>query len=181
MARRGTLKCPKCDRTFSMPAHLGRHMAAVHGARSARGGAPRGRAPGRPRVVTVGPLDLLASVRSWRNELAGRQAHLADQITAVDALLNSLGETAAPRAGRRPAPGPRRGRGRPAAREGSLKSFIARVLQQAGRPMRVVEITDAVLKAGFKTRNRTLAKTVGNALPQMTTVAKVDRGLFKAK
>lgn len=31
MARDKTLKCPKCSRKFSMPAHLGRHVASTHG------------------------------------------------------------------------------------------------------------------------------------------------------
>ena len=26
-------KCPKCDRSFAMPGHLGRHMTATHGAK----------------------------------------------------------------------------------------------------------------------------------------------------
>ena len=26
-----TFKCSKCDRSFSMPGHLGRHMSATHG------------------------------------------------------------------------------------------------------------------------------------------------------
>ena len=28
---RKKFKCPKCDRSFSMPGHLGRHMTATHG------------------------------------------------------------------------------------------------------------------------------------------------------
>ncbi len=28
-----TFKCPKCDRSFSMAGHLGRHMSATHGAK----------------------------------------------------------------------------------------------------------------------------------------------------
>ncbi len=28
---RKTFKCPKCDRSFSMAGHLGRHMSASHG------------------------------------------------------------------------------------------------------------------------------------------------------
>ena len=29
----GNVKCPKCDRTFKLALHLGRHMAAMHGAK----------------------------------------------------------------------------------------------------------------------------------------------------
>ncbi len=31
MAKRRTLKCPKCKRKFSMAAHLARHLNAIHG------------------------------------------------------------------------------------------------------------------------------------------------------
>ena len=30
-ARRRTLKCPRCDRRFARPVHLGRHFSATHG------------------------------------------------------------------------------------------------------------------------------------------------------
>ncbi len=32
---RGGLKCPKCDRTFGMAAHLARHLSAGHGKKKA--------------------------------------------------------------------------------------------------------------------------------------------------
>jgi len=31
MTRRRSLKCPRCDRRFAMPVHLGRHLSATHG------------------------------------------------------------------------------------------------------------------------------------------------------
>ncbi len=33
LARRRTLKCPRCDRRFARPVHLGRHLSATHGRR----------------------------------------------------------------------------------------------------------------------------------------------------
>lgn len=30
---RRTLKCPRCDRRFARPVHLGRHLSATHGRR----------------------------------------------------------------------------------------------------------------------------------------------------
>jgi hypothetical protein len=77
-------------------------------------------------------------------------------------------------AGRRPRAG-RRG-----ARQGSLKDFIGRVLSGHG-VMSVKEITAGVRKAGYKTRNKTLSKSVGIALAQMPGVEKVDRGQFRLK
>ncbi len=35
-ARRRTLKCPRCDRRFARPVHLGRHLSATHGRRKKR-------------------------------------------------------------------------------------------------------------------------------------------------
>ena len=34
MAKAAKLKCPKCDRTFSMPAHLARHKNAAHASKA---------------------------------------------------------------------------------------------------------------------------------------------------
>jgi uncharacterized C2H2 Zn-finger protein len=34
-ARRKRLRCPRCDRTFAMPMHLGRHIAMSHKKRRA--------------------------------------------------------------------------------------------------------------------------------------------------
>jgi len=35
-ARRRTLKCPRCDRRFARPVHLGRHLSATHGGKKKR-------------------------------------------------------------------------------------------------------------------------------------------------
>ena len=33
---RRTLKCPRCDRRFARPVHLGRHLSATHGLKKRR-------------------------------------------------------------------------------------------------------------------------------------------------
>jgi len=33
---RRTLKCPRCDRRFARPVHLGRHLSATHGRKMKR-------------------------------------------------------------------------------------------------------------------------------------------------
>ncbi len=45
---KGKLVCSQCDRTFSMPAHLARHMSGSHGVRPAGGKQKRGGKRGRP-------------------------------------------------------------------------------------------------------------------------------------
>jgi len=110
-----------------------------------------------------------------RAELLGQRAHLDAQIAAVDQALHALGTTPAPlsagRRGRVAGGGPR---------EGSLKDFIARVLKSGG-VMAVKDITDGVMQAGYQTKNRTLAKSVGIALTEMSNVEKVARGQFRLK
>lgn len=52
---RNSLRCDTCNRTFSLPAHLARHMSAMHGKRrkanGKRRGRPMARRVGRPRKV----------------------------------------------------------------------------------------------------------------------------------
>lgn len=36
MAKNGSLKCVKCNRSFALPAHYARHMSAMHGVKSPR-------------------------------------------------------------------------------------------------------------------------------------------------
>lgn len=45
---KGKLSCNECGRTFSMPAHLARHMSGSHGVKPAGGPKKTGRKPGRP-------------------------------------------------------------------------------------------------------------------------------------
>jgi uncharacterized C2H2 Zn-finger protein len=52
MAKQKRLKCSKCDRRFSMPAHLARHVNSAHGSGKRKAGRPpkgrkAGRRPGR--------------------------------------------------------------------------------------------------------------------------------------
>jgi uncharacterized C2H2 Zn-finger protein len=52
MAKQKRLKCSKCDRRFSMPAHLARHVNSAHGSPKKKAGRPRnGRRGRRPATV----------------------------------------------------------------------------------------------------------------------------------
>ncbi len=46
--------------------------------------------------------------------------------------------------------------------------------------MTVKDVTTAVRKAGYKSKNKTLDKSVGVALSEMPGVKKVGRGTFRA-
>jgi hypothetical protein len=64
-------------------------------------------------------------------------------------------------------------------REGSLQMAIRSVLERVIGPLRVAEIVDAVLKAGYATKSANLNVIVSNRLAQMDDVEKVDRGLYQ--
>jgi hypothetical protein len=111
--------------------------------------------------------------------LAAERDDIDKRIAALDTALSAMG-TAAPskRAATR--------RRRPKAagtvgRAGSLKTYLTKVLRSGGGTMAVKDVTSRVLRAGYKTRNKTLAKSVGIALKQMPNVRKVGRGRFRLK
>jgi hypothetical protein len=138
---------------------------------------------GRP----VGMTGAIHSLQGYHADLVRQRDTLDGQIHAVENALVVIG---VPRAYGRPAGAPvgrRRGRrpGRPRAggrapRPGSLKAYILDVMTGSG-VMAVKEITAGVLSAGYRTKNRTLAKSVGIALTEMKNVAKVGRGRFRLK
>ena len=109
MARR-RFKCSKCDRRFSMAAHLARHVNAIHKRKA--GGSAAGkkrtkvrRKVGRPKAASAkvghvrgrrgGPAQarLLAQMRTVIGELAARREALDDQIAALSAAMDTLKST----------------------------------------------------------------------------------------
>jgi len=165
-----------------MAAHLGRHMATIHGRKPAPGKVVRrrNRTPTTSRVQTGGAARLLSDIRAARDELVAQQARLATQLGALDRLLATLDGAAPKPAAGRALKGRRIRGGHNGAREESLKSYIERVLRATRRPMRRAEVTAAVLRAGYKSRNKTLAKSVGVALRTIPGVKKIGRGVFRA-
>ena len=195
-----SLKCSKCSRTFSMPAHLGRHMIAIHGtpigtravkkrtmASKAAGkrGKRVGKASARRKIARttlvqspVGVVSrLVGDMQSYLGELSTQRVALDAEVAAITGALKAMG-SAAPAAGMGSAP--RRGRppGR-GARPGSLKSFIVRVLSQRVKPMSPSDIARAVAKSGYKSKARDLTKAVSNSIPELKSVRKVGFGLYK--
>ncbi len=138
MARK-KFKCPKCDRSFSMAAHLARHANTIHASgkgrkrkgrpakkrKAARLGRPPGRPAGSRRVAAKdGALRLLDGMRAYHGKLVGQRAGLDSQIEGIEAAMGAMGGSAPRKAGvkrRRKATGPKRKRagarklGRPAA------------------------------------------------------------------
>lgn len=69
----------------------------------------------------------------------------------------------------------------PGTREGSLTACIRAVLERVVGPMRVSEIGDAVIAAGYESSSKNLKIIVANRLSQMEDVEKVERGLYQLK
>ncbi len=195
-----SLKCAKCSRAFSMPAHLARHMNTIHRASAGR---PAGKkriaasakaARKRPRATARGRTSwgaapaasaqlgtgvaarLVGDMQSYLGELQRQREALDAEVSAISGALVALGN---PRMARSP-DAPRRGRppgsgGRP----GSLKSFIVRVLRQRSRPMSPRDIAAAVAKTGYKSKAKDLTKAVSNSLPELKSIKKVGFGMYK--
>jgi len=176
MPKKGDFKCSACGRTFRMAAHLGRHMSTLHarpGRRPARGGRPAAAAV---RAGGDGLAQVVQEIQSYRDNLSAQRVELDAQVARLDEVLVALGGPAPAKAA-----APHRGRAGGGFRHGSLKTYIERVLGGRGSALSVKDITAAVRKAGYKTKNKTLAKSVGNALADMRNVAKVARGMFRLK
>lgn len=128
----------------------------------------------------------LSSLKTYRRQLVARRSELDAQIQAVDGALRVMGVAVAARrpparvAGRIIRRRPVRRRGRRGPRPGSLKEYILGVLSGRG-VMSVKDITGGVLAAGYKTKNKTLAKSVGIALTELPNATKVARGRFRAR
>ncbi len=84
MAKRA-FKCPRCDRRFSMAAHLGRHMSTIHALR--RKSRPRRKTAA---VQSSPTTDVIGHVEAARRELAAHRSELDAQITAMDRVLKLL-------------------------------------------------------------------------------------------
>ncbi len=189
MAKKGAIKCPKCSRTFSMKAHLGRHMATIHaspGARRAAAKKSAGRKAGRPATKRTAVLStggngvtgFLSDMQAYHDSLTAKRDELDGQISAIETAIGAMGG-AARTAVRR---GPGRPKGKVSAsgtgRPGSLKDMIIKVLGQRKQPLSPNQISTAVIKAGYKSRAKDLTKAVSNVLPDIGQVKRVGFGSY---
>lgn len=118
-----------------------------------------------------------------RDELVAQRSRFDARIAAVEDLIRDIGGSPAPAAaaarggGRRSAATTRGGRG---VRSGSLKDHLTGILAKGG-VMGIPDIEKGVRSAGYKTKNKTLAKSIGIALGQMSNVKRVSRGQYRIK
>ena len=136
---------------------------------------------GNGRISRVGPQLVMQNLAGYRRHLVAQREELDGKISAIETAMTAMGSAtmfAAPSG----AGGARRGRPPGGGfRSGSLKEHIQGVLTNSGDIMAVKDITAGVLKSGYRSKNKTLAKSVGIALTEMKRVKKVGRGQFQAR
>ncbi len=113
MAKYKKIKCPKCERRFSMAAHLARHLGTIHkrkakkrvakkrtkakrkvgrpkGSVKKKLGRPKGRSVARRQSLSDGSAQLLVGMRSYRAELIAVRDRLEAEISALSEAMNAL-------------------------------------------------------------------------------------------
>lgn len=195
---RRTIKCIKCKRKFSMPAHLARHMNSIHGGgrntkvagRTTRR-IPLGRAMISKASTGNAVSRLLGEMDRSRHDLSLQRDTLDAEIQSIEAAMeamngqsNGVSMLSSRRNGKVGRPrkdvqfGPRRGRP-VGSRNGSLKQAIVKVLKQKSIAMAPREIAAAVKASGYKSLAEDLTKVVSNTLPELISVKKVGRAQYK--
>ena len=98
MARK-KFKCSKCERRFSMAAHLARHVSAIHkrAKKKVAKGKPKARRAGRPKRAKNGRrrtnpnvAALLSQVEAHHAELIAKRASLDAQIDGTTRAMKAL-------------------------------------------------------------------------------------------
>ncbi len=117
-----------------------------------------------------------------------KMSALAEAMKVLGSAPRSAGASAARRPSRRSRPSRRPSASRgarpvrgPRGSGNSLKDFIRNVVSSSSKPMRLMDITDGVVKAGYETSSKNLSNQVSMALAKMSKkriVRKVDRGVY---
>ncbi len=189
---RKKFKCTKCSRTFSMPAHLARHMNTIHASPAARAARQRragrkgnaGRRPGSTAVLAVGDVsftdsaNLLSGIQAYHESLLARRDQIDREVSALGNALSALGST---QVGSAKSVRQKRGRRGAGAREGSLKDFILKVLGRRSTPVTPMEIAALVMRSGYKSRAKDLSTAVNSVLPELKAVKRVGFGLYSLR
>jgi hypothetical protein len=120
------------------------------------------------------PRGRQSSLQLYRDQLLQRRDQIDAQLEAIEQIMAGMGGMAV----RSSRAGDDGGAVSSGARAGSLKEFIVQVLRGRG-VMRVAEITNAIKRAGYKTKNKTLSHSVSVALTEIPGAKKVGRGQFR--
>lgn len=131
------------------------------------------------KVVSIAALEAaLAQKRRQLESLASERVALVRQLEKVDqriALLRGNQPKVAP-APQAKVQAPKRRRRKSGGEP--LSGVVARVLKEAGRPLSVKEITEAVLAAGYKTTSKDFGSVVAQYVYGGRALQRVGRGLY---
>lgn len=142
---------------------------------------PRGvKGSGPGAAAKAGGGSVLATLRYARAQLISEQSGIQRKLAALDATIAAFGG-ALSSGGAAAAPQRAGGASKAKYRRGSLKERLHQIMTAAGKSMAVKDVHQAVKQSGYKSDNKTLAKSIGIALSQMSTIKKVSRGVFRAK
>lgn len=182
-------KCKRCKRSFSMAAHLARHMNTIHASKKLKATKAKSKKKKAAARATTAPVRAFSTGVGGRKEIIAKmKAHQSDLLTQRRSLtgqMDALARAIAAIDGATPTRGTRssgKKRGRPVkavGSAGSLKSYIDRVLRESSKPMSLKDIGKRVKKAGYKSKAKDLTKAVSNALPGLKKVTRVGYGKYQ--
>ena len=128
-----------------------------------------------PGNMTISQLENLLTTRRTRlSALVRERKKLQNKLNAMDAQINSLNGRALGLSGGG-------GGGGRVRNEQSLVATIEKVLRNSGKPTRVGDITDAVLKTGYRTNSANFRSIVNQTLIKEKQFASAGRGLYQIK
>ena len=125
--------------------------------------------PGSTGTMTIAQLEnVLSNRRAQLNQLVKQRSKAQQKLDAIERQIARL-------AGRAMASGPR------ARNETSLVQTMENILKSAGKPMPVGDITNAVLKGGYKTISANFRGIVNQTLIKEKQFSSAGRGLYQLK
>lgn len=139
----------------------------------------------RSKLANVPVAQLQAELERRQRELLDQREELQQQVDQIDQELAAIGASPRPRRGRppgRPAGTTRSTRTRGRRPRGKVTLVDALQTALRGKTMGVSEVSQAVQKAGYKTKSKNFRTIVNLALTQHTDKFKrVSRGQYTAK
>lgn len=119
-----------------------------------------------PNGFSIGQLEnLLITRRSQIRKLEKKRARVAKQLALVDRQINDLGG----------------GTGVRARNSESLVEMLKAVLDNAGKPMKVGDITAAVQKRGYHSNSANFRAIVNQTLIKEKQFIQASRGIYKIR
>ncbi|MCG3179322.1 MAG: hypothetical protein BIFFINMI_01656 [Phycisphaerae bacterium] len=147
---------------------------------------------GRPSALSLLPIaDLEAALAAKNRQLSALRAErtqVVGRLAAIDREIARLAGVRTGKPGRKPGPAPKakakavKG-GRRAARGpragNTLGNKLHEILSAAGKPMRLLDVLEAVRKSDYPTKSKYLRSQVSQTLSRDKRFRKVRRGVYR--